>query len=165
MNLPTTRLCHGAPPIAGEAGRSELKQRLEAGSFRLVQLFSNDRAFLAIREGHFAVLAFRGTEGKELLEVDLNLRLVPLPGVSNVMVHCGFFEVFSRCKPEIEAAVNDAVPSTLGVYITGHSLVVHLLRSRRLSSIAIISRRATPLGLRESAPLDLMNRLNVHIIG
>jgi hypothetical protein len=66
-----------APTVAGEAGRNELKRRLEAGSFRLVQVFNKDQAFLAVREGHFAVLAFRG---KELLDTDLNLRLVPLPG-------------------------------------------------------------------------------------
>jgi triacylglycerol lipase len=106
----------------GETGRNELKRRLEAGSFRLVQVFNKDQAFLAVREGHFAVLAFRGTEGKELLDTDLNLRLVPLPGISGVMVHCGFLEVFSRRKTEIEAAVNESVPSTLGLYITGHSL-------------------------------------------
>lgn len=112
----------GAPTVAGEAGRNELKRRLEAGSFRLVHVFNNDQAFLAVREGHFAVLAFRGTKGKELLDIDLNLRLVPLPGIPGVMVHCGFLEVFNRCKTEIEAAVNESVPSTLGLYITGHSL-------------------------------------------
>jgi len=108
--------------IAGEAGRNELKRRLEAGRFRLVKVFSRDQAFLAVREGHFAVLAFRGTKGKELLDIDLNFRLVPLPGVPGVMVHCGFLEVFSRCKGEIEAAVNESVSPTLGFYITGHSL-------------------------------------------
>ena len=112
----------GAPGIAGEAGRNELKQRLEAGSFRLVQVFKKDQAFLAVREGHLAVLAFRGTKGRELLDANLNLRLVPLPGVSGVMVDCGFLEVFSHCKSEIEKAVNESVPSTLGFYITGHSL-------------------------------------------
>jgi triacylglycerol lipase len=111
-----------APANAGETGRNELKRRLEAGRFRLVQVFSNDQAFLAVREGRFAVLAFRGTQGKELLDTDLNLRLVPLPGVQGVMVHCGFLEVFSRCKLEIEAAVNQNVSPTLRFYITGHSL-------------------------------------------
>jgi triacylglycerol lipase len=112
----------GAAKVAEEAGRNELKRRLEAGSFQLVQVFNQDQAFLAVREGHFAVLAFRGTEGKELFDTDVHFRLVPLPGVSGVMVHCGFLEVFSRCKSEIEAAVNKSVPSTLGLYITGHSL-------------------------------------------
>ena len=42
----------GAPTVAGEAGRNELKRRLEAGSFRLVQVFNKDQAFLAVREGH-----------------------------------------------------------------------------------------------------------------
>jgi triacylglycerol lipase len=111
-----------APTVAGETGRNELKRRLDAGSFRLVQVFSNDQAFLAVREGHFAVLVFRGTKGKELLDIDLNFRLVPLAGVPGVMVHCGFLEVFNRCKGEIEAAVNESVSSTLGFYITGHSL-------------------------------------------
>jgi lipase (class 3) len=110
------------PPFAAQARRNELKRRLEAGCFQLVQIFENDRAFLAVREGHFAVLAFRGTEGKELLDTDLNLRLVPLPGVSGVMVHCGFLEVFTRCRNEIEAAIDENVPSTLRLYFTGHSL-------------------------------------------
>ncbi len=110
------------PPFAAQAGRDELKRRLEAGYFQLVQVFDKDRAFLAVREGHFAVLAFRGTEGKELLDTDLNLRLVPLPEVSGVMVHCGFLEVFNRCRNEIEAAIDESVPSTLRLYITGHSL-------------------------------------------
>jgi hypothetical protein len=111
-----------APTVAGDAGRNELKRRLEAGSFRLVQIFSNDQAFLAVREKHFAVLAFRGTRGKELLDIDLNFRLVPLPGVPGVMVHCGFLEVFNSCKDEIEAVVNDSVSPTLRFYIIGHSL-------------------------------------------
>ena len=68
----------GARTVAGEAGRNELKRRLEAGSFRLVYVFNKDQAFLAVREGHFAVLAFRGAEGKELLDTDLNLRTRPI---------------------------------------------------------------------------------------
>jgi triacylglycerol lipase len=112
----------GAPRVAGEAGRNELKRRLEASSFRLIQVFNKDQGFLAVREGHYAVLAFRGSEGNEFRHIDLNFRPVPLPGVSGVMVHRGFLEVFSRCKSDIEAAVNKSVPSTLGLYITGHSL-------------------------------------------
>ena len=76
----------GAPGIAIEAGGNELQRRLEAGSFRLVQVFNNDQAFLAVREGHLAVLAFRGTKGRELLDTDLNMRLVPLPaGLSHLI--------------------------------------------------------------------------------
>jgi hypothetical protein len=134
----------GAPTVAGEAGRNELKWRLEAGSFRLVQVFNKNQAFLAVREGHFAVLAFRGTEGKELLDTNHNLRLVPLPGISGVMVYCGFLEVFRRCKTEIEAAVNESVPSTLASTLQGIPSAVHSLRSRRLRSTGITSRRATP---------------------
>jgi lipase (class 3) len=112
----------GAPSIVRDEGRNELKRRLAAGGFRLVEVFTSDRAFLAVRDGHFAVLAFRGTGGRELLDVDLNLRLTPLPGVPGVMVHAGFLDVFNRCRAEIESAVNANVPSTLGFYITGHSL-------------------------------------------
>src|SRR5215469_3711503 len=46
----------GTPELSEEAGRNELKRRLEAGSFRLVQIFSKNQAYLAIREGHLAVL-------------------------------------------------------------------------------------------------------------
>ena len=110
------------PSLAAEARRDELQRRLRAGCFQLIQVFEDDRAFLAIREAHLAVLAFRGTEGKELLNTDLNLRLVPLPGVPGVMVHCGFLDVFNRCRNEIETAIDKNVPSTLQLYITGHSL-------------------------------------------
>jgi triacylglycerol lipase len=47
---------------------------------------------------------------------------VPLPGVPGVTVHRGFLEAFECCREEIEAAVGAQVPSTLGLYITGHSL-------------------------------------------
>jgi hypothetical protein len=39
-----------------------------------------------------------------------------------VRVHCGFLDAFNGCKSEIEAAVNESVPSNLRFYITGHSL-------------------------------------------
>ena len=73
-------------------------------------------------------------------------------------MHSGFLEVFSRCKTEIEAAVNESVPSTLAFYITGHSLGGALAQI----ASAALNRDATPLGLRELVPLALMSRLNAH---
>jgi hypothetical protein len=75
----------GLPPAergnkTTENGREPLKARLAAGAFRLVKIFNNAQAFLAVREDYFAVLAFRGTQGpQELRHIDLNLRRVPLP--------------------------------------------------------------------------------------
>jgi hypothetical protein len=97
--------------------------RLADGAFKLVKIFGNAQAFLAVREDHFAVLAFRGTQGsQELRQTDLNIRRVPLPGVHGVTVHRGFLEVFNVCRQEIEAVVNASVPPPLALYITGHSL-------------------------------------------
>jgi hypothetical protein len=80
------------------------------------------QAFLAVRDGQFAVLAFRGTANLQDWRINLNAIRVPMPGVPGVMVHRGFLEAFERCRAEIEAAVDANVASTLGLYITGHSL-------------------------------------------
>jgi triacylglycerol lipase len=76
----------------------------------------------SVRDGHFAVLAFRGTESGQDWRTNLNVRRVLLPGVPGVTVHGGFLEAFEHCRGEIEAAVNGHVPSRLGLYITGYSL-------------------------------------------
>jgi triacylglycerol lipase len=114
----------GAPKMEKQAGREELEAHLAAGGFRLVSVFNKDdaQAFLAVRDGQFAVLAFRGTISLQDWRTNLNVRRVPLPGVPGVTVHCGFLEAFECCREEIEAAVNAHVPSTLGLYIAGHSL-------------------------------------------
>jgi len=122
---PASATAAGGREIPTDRGRDHLEERLKAGAFRLVTIFSKKTAqgFLAVREDHSAVLAFRGTEGlEELLHTDANLRRVPLPGASSVAVHCGFLEAFTRCRREIEAALAAAVPPTLALYIAGHSL-------------------------------------------
>jgi hypothetical protein len=109
----------------GVVGREHLKALLKDAGVDLVTIFNKDKAqaFLAVREGHFAVLAFRGTQGdKELRDVDGNFGRVPLPGGPGITVHGGFLQAFTSCREEIEAAVDDTVPATLGLYITGHSL-------------------------------------------
>jgi triacylglycerol lipase len=111
----------GAPDIQAPGGRKKLEACLETGGFRLIDVFNKDRSFLAVRNGHFAVLAFRGTESGEW-GINLNLWPVPLPGVRGVTVHRGFLGVFEQCRREIELAVNSNVPSTLRLYITGHSM-------------------------------------------
>ena len=116
----------GAPKIERGVGRKELAASLTAGDFRLITVFNNGdaQAFLAVREAQFAVLAFRGTESRSLQDwlTDINVERVPLPGVPGVTVHRGFLEAFEYCRAEIEATVDANVPSTLGLYITGHSL-------------------------------------------
>jgi hypothetical protein len=114
----------GAPKIEREAGRKELEASLAAGDFRLASVFNRDdtQAFLAVREGQFAVLAFRGTANLQDWRINLDAIRVPLPGVPGVTVHRGFLEAFDYCRGEIEAAVDDHVGSNLGLYITGHSL-------------------------------------------
>ncbi len=114
----------GAPKMEREGGREELKERLAAGKFRLVSVFNKDdaQAFLAVCDGQFAVLAFRGTASFQDWRINLNVRRVPLPGVAGVTVHCGFLSAFQCCQEEIKAAVEAHVPSTLGLYMTGHSL-------------------------------------------
>jgi len=114
----------GTPKKEREAGRQELGAHLAAGDFRLVKVFNKDdaQAFLAVRDEQFAVLAFRGTASLRDWRTNLNVRRVPLPGMPAVTVHCGFLEAFECCRAEIEADVDAHVPSTLGLYITGHSL-------------------------------------------
>ena len=114
----------GSPKTERGGGRKKLEALLSAGGFRLVEVFNKDeaQAFLAVRDDRFAVLAFRGTETLQDRHTDFNVKRVPLPGVPGVTVHCGFLEVFECCRKEIEVAVNAHVPSTLGLYITGHSL-------------------------------------------
>jgi hypothetical protein len=90
----------------------------------LVSVFNRDdtQAFLAVRDEQFAVLAFRGTANLQDWRINLDAIRVPLPGVPGVTVHRGFLDAFECCRAEIGAAVDANVPSTLGLYITGHSL-------------------------------------------
>src|SRR5437879_5133336 len=52
----------GGREIPTDRGRDHLEERLKAGAFRLVTIFSKKTAqgFLTVREDHSAVLAFRG---------------------------------------------------------------------------------------------------------
>jgi hypothetical protein len=95
----------GAPKIERKGGREKLSLHLETGDFRLVEVFNKDDAqgFLAIRDGHFAVLAFRGTETDQDRRTDFNFGPVPLPGVPGVQVHRGFLEVFQHCRGRLSA--------------------------------------------------------------
>jgi triacylglycerol lipase len=114
----------GAPKVEKSGGRKQLETCLAAGQFRLVDVFNRDdtQAFLAIRDDQFAVLAFRGTANLGDWAINLNVGRVLLPGFSNVRVHRGFLAAFDSSKEELVRAVNEYVPSSLGLYITGHSL-------------------------------------------
>ena len=114
----------GGQKAVKPGGEQDLATLLDAGGFRLISLFNKDdtQAFLAILPDQYAVLAFRGTTSVNDWMINANVRRVDLPGVPGVRVHCGFLEAFQGCRLEIERAVNQNVPNTLGLYITGHSL-------------------------------------------
>ena len=105
-------------------GPTELELRLKDGGFELAQIFDwdNVQAFLAVNAVEFAVLAFRGTADREDWGIDLNAITVPMDGFPGVRVHKGFWDAFSAQRDQIKAAVDEYVPSDLGLYITGHSL-------------------------------------------
>ena len=113
----------GQPKLEKPDGRDQLAAALALGGFRLLRVFNKDdnQAFLAIRDGEFAVLAFRGTANLGDWAIDLNVGLRPLPQDPRVLVHRGFLEAFESCQDEIRAAVA-GLPEDLGLYITGHSL-------------------------------------------
>jgi hypothetical protein len=68
----------------------------------------------------------------------------------------------------LATAYSDRTSALMALFcetLQGIPSVVHSLRSPRLRSTRITSRRATPLGLRETVPLALMSRLNPHTTG
>ncbi len=100
-----------------EAGeRGQLVERLESGGFRLVETFDNNetQAFIA-RANDYAVLAFRGTEGKikDILS-DLKFRL------TRKGRHRGFDQAYKNVSDSLRNCVD--LIGNFPLYITGHSL-------------------------------------------
>lgn len=114
----------GAPRAERAGGADQLAAALAAGGFDLVEMFNQDdtQAYLAVHPDQFAVLAFRGTTDFSDWLTNLNVGREPLPMRPEIEVHRGFLSAFECCRAAITAAVDKAVPSTLGLYITGHSL-------------------------------------------
>lgn len=102
-----------------EAGeRGQLVERLESGGFSLVATFNNNetQAFIA-KCNDYAVLAFRGTEGKikDILS-DLKFRL------TSKGKHRGFDQAYKNVAEAVKDTVLKFRFSVLPLYITGHSL-------------------------------------------
>ena len=100
-----------------EAGeRGQLTERLESGGFRLIETFNNNetQAFIA-RCNDYAVLAFRGTEGKikDILS-DLKFRL------TRKGRHRGFDQAYKNVSEVAKDTLSHH--GDLPLYITGHSL-------------------------------------------
>ncbi|MGZ3304236.1 MAG: lipase family protein [Asticcacaulis sp.] len=104
-------------------GQSLLEARLAEGGFELVRVFNSDdvQAFLATRHD-MAVLAFRGTATLRDWRTDLNQGLLKLKEFKGVRIHRGFWKAFETAQADIVAAVDGSVPSSIPLYITGHSL-------------------------------------------
>jgi triacylglycerol lipase len=110
-------------PYETAEGKKDLVARLKKGGFELLATFDkkDTQGFLAMRDGQFAVLAFRGTTNLPDWLRNLDAVRVPLPERPGIMVHRGFHSAFSVCQKEITEALG-RVPNDLGLYITGHSL-------------------------------------------
>ena len=105
-------------------GKQQLADLLAPGKFELREIFDWEdvQAFLAVNPEQMAVLAFRGTANAADWKIDLNAVTVPMDGFPDVRVHEGFWKAFGDQRQKIKDDVDLHVPSTLGLYITGHSL-------------------------------------------
>ena len=96
---------------------------LAPGGFAVLHRFEwgSVQAFLAIRPGVHAVLAFRGTANPANWWTDFDLSRIAFPDYPQVQIHKGFYETFEAARRQMEAALA-AVPPDVRLYITGHSL-------------------------------------------
>lgn len=107
-----------------EAGQAEklLVAKLRGGGFKLIDMFispeTDTQAFLA-SNGDFLVLAFRGTEVKKKLDVEIDIRAVRVSTIEG-KVHTGFNAAYESVAPSISKSL--AQIKDLPIYITGHSL-------------------------------------------
>jgi hypothetical protein len=93
--------------------------KLDSGGFQLVEKFSvvETQAFLA-HNGKYAVLAFRGTEGKwQDIQSDIK---TSRKRTESGKIHAGFHEAYSLVADQIKTKLDDVKDYPL--YITGHSL-------------------------------------------
>ena len=105
-----------------EKGDVELElfiSKLASGGFELVEIFSvvETQAFLA-HNGKYAVLAFRGTEGKwQDIQSDIRTKR---KRTEQGKIHSGFYDAYSLVSNQVKARLEDV--KHLPLYITGHSL-------------------------------------------
>ncbi len=113
-----------APKQQKPQGVALLDASLASGGLRLVKTFNkgNVQAFLAVLDGAFAVLAFRGTATMADWGIDLNIGRVTFAACPGVHVHRGFLAAYEVSQIDIFEAVSAYVPDELPFYITGHSL-------------------------------------------
>ncbi len=114
---------HGAVLDRIPDGETLLAEALALGGFDLVRVFNIDdvQAYL-VRRNDIAALVFRGTATFRDWRTNLNQGLIKPEDYRGVSVHRGFWKAFQVAHADITAAVDEAVPASLPLYITGHSL-------------------------------------------
>ncbi|KJJ84193.1 lipase, class 3 [Candidatus Omnitrophus magneticus] len=118
-------------------GYDTLKQSLEQANFELIKIFSNcgTQAFLAKRDSDkIVVLAFRGTELKDLRDIKADLDAKFYKDEAGVKIHNGFRKAFSTVEYSIRKSLEGMEEYSL--YITGHSLggALAIVATRALNS-------------------------------
>ena len=105
--------------LAYERDGKKLRKYLKDGGFELVQTFDENetQAYLA-KCKEYMVLAFRGTEPKELKDIWTDLKFTPFKKEKCVM-HEGFYEAYRDIEKDLVKAVRKI---NLPLYVTGHSL-------------------------------------------
>lgn len=110
----------------GEEAYSNLMAAFADAGFVKADFFNNEetgtQAFLVVRPGSFAVLAFRGTEkDKRDIFTDLNARFY---NTADGKAHQGFTMAFRSIEKHLRKALAelDKTDPGLQIFITGHSL-------------------------------------------
>ncbi len=120
-----------------EDNADELKAALSDAGFELIQFFNAEgtQAFLAKRDSDkMAVLAFRGTEVKDIRDIIADLNAKFYTDKNGVKIHNGFYQAFQVVKEDISKKVE--IVKGYSVYITGHSLggALALIATKELNS-------------------------------
>jgi len=105
--------------LAYERDIRKLRQSLKAGGFRLIKTFDRNetQAYLAQCKDYM-VLAFRGTEPKQLKDIWTDLNFTPFKKEKRRM-HEGFYKAYQDIEKDLVQAVKKI---NLPLYVTGHSL-------------------------------------------
>ncbi|HDZ77197.1 MAG TPA: lipase family protein [Candidatus Omnitrophica bacterium] len=119
-----------------EKNSNELKEALSQANFELVQTFNRDatQAFLVKRDSDkMAILAFRGTQIKEIKDIVTDLKANFYQDKNGAKVHNGFYQAFKCVEDDIRSAVD--IVKDFSLYVTGHSLggALALIATRALN--------------------------------
>ena len=109
--------------LAYQSDPAALARQLTQGGFDLLATYdvNASQGFLA-RSAHFAVLAFRGSDSFLDWRANLNARAAPIKTPrGDVLAHQGFLAAYDSVGIQIASDIERLVPSTLGLYMTGHS--------------------------------------------